>query len=282
MFLKSAQENVMIAASIVTYKTSTDELADCLRCLAACDTIARVDVVDNASQQSLKDFLALNFPDVNYIPNVNNGYGAGNNISIRRSLRDSKLKYHIVLNSDILFEPSAVDTLQQKLDIDSSIGLIMPAVIGRDGLPLTSCHPLPSPVDLLLHRFTSDNILKRWREKYDLCAQNFTHDIDVPYMCGSFLFFRLDALRHVGLFDERFFMYPEDIDITRRVHRQYKTIVTPDAVITHYHRAESRHNMRMLRVHAWNMLKYFAKWGFVFDRERRVFNRRLRDDLRKS
>ncbi|MDE6402889.1 MAG: glycosyltransferase family 2 protein, partial [Muribaculaceae bacterium] len=65
----------MIAASIVTYKTSTDELADCLRCLAACDTIARVDVVDNASQQSLKDFPALNFPDVNYIPNVNNGYG---------------------------------------------------------------------------------------------------------------------------------------------------------------------------------------------------------------
>ena len=272
----------MIAASIVTYKTSTDELADCLRCLTACNSVIAIDVVDNASQQSLKDFIEANFPHVNYIPNKNSGYGAGNNISIRRSLQDPKLKYHIVLNSDILFESSAVDTLQRKLDNDPSIGLIMPAVIGRDGLPLTSCHPLPSPVDLLLHRFTPDNLFKRWRKNYDLCAQDFKHDIDVPYMCGSFLFFRLDALRSVGLFDERFFMYPEDIDITRRVHRQYKTIVTPDAEITHYHRAESRHNMKMLRVHAWNMLKYFAKWGFVFDSERRDFNRRLRGDLMES
>ena len=270
----------MIAASIVTYKTSTEELADCLRCLTACEFIPIIDVVDNASQQSLKDYLSANFPGVNYIPNVNNGYGAGNNISIRRSLQNPDLKYHIVLNSDILFESSAVTVLKQKLDNDESIGLIMPAVVGRDRLPLTSCHPLPSPVDLLLHRFTSDRLLKRWRDNYDLCAQNFKRDIDVPYMCGSFLFFRLDALRHVGLFDERFFMYPEDIDITRRVHRHYKTIVTPDATITHYHRAESRHNMRMLRIHAWNMLKYFAKWGFVFDRERREFNRQLFNDLR--
>ncbi len=90
---------------------------------------------------------------------------------------------------------------------------------------------------------------------------------------------RLSALKQTGLFDERFFMYPEDIDITRRLHRSYKTMYLPISVIVHQHAAGSRINPRLLKIHIVNMIKYFNKWGWLFDRERRRFNRQLRASI---
>lgn len=270
----------MIAVSIVTYMTDLSELETCLQCVFSCSDITRVDIIDNSSQEYIREFIENKFPQANYLPSENIGYGAANNISIRRSIDDAEIRYHLVINSDIEFDSEVIETLKEKLEKDQSIGLIMPAVTGIDNAPQSSCHPLPTPFDLLLHRFTS-NMFFKWRKGYDLYAQDFKGDTNVPYMHGCFMLFRVDALRKAGLFDERFFMYPEDIDITRRVHRYYKTIVTPDATIAHYHRAASRHNFKMLRIHAWNMLKYFAKWGFFFDKERRQFNRALRKQLSK-
>lgn len=93
---------------------------------------------------------------------------------------------------------------------------------------------------------------------------------------------RVSALREIGLFDERFFMYPEDIDFTRRMHEKYKTIYFPGASIIHDHRAASRKNSRMLKIHAENMLRYFRKWGFFFDRNRRVTNLAFRKELSRE
>lgn len=272
----------MIAVSIVTYRTPIEELNTCLGCLNLCRSITSVEIVDNSRSDEIRRFIETNYPDVIYTANDNVGYGAANNISIRKSLEsdsDHAPRFHLVMNSDIVFMPDVIDTLVTKLDNDASIGLIMPAVVGGDGRPQSCCHPLPTPLDLILHRFAPVSMFRNRRRRYELLPQRIGHDINVPYMHGCFMLFRLDALRETGVFDERFFMYPEDIDITRRVHRRYKTIVTPDATICHLHRAESRHNMRMLWIHAVNMLRYFAKWGVVFDRERVIFNRRLRKEL---
>lgn len=271
----------MIAASIVTYKTDLNELQTCLDCLRLNKTITRIEIVDNSRSESIRDFVAANYAEVEYTPSDNVGYGAANNISIRKSIADVScgLKYHLVLNSDVAFMPDVIDTLVGKLESDERVGLIMPAVVGRNGDPQSCCHPLPSPFDLLKHRFASKSMFGSWRRWYDILPQRVGRDINVPYMHGCFMLFRLDALKNVGLFDERFFMYPEDIDITRRVHAQYKTIVTPDVTIFHLHRAESRHSRKMLYIHATNMLRYFAKWGFLFDSQRRRFNRQLKDEL---
>ena len=87
------------------------------------------------------------------------------------------------------------------------------------------------------------------------------------------MFFRVSSLCEVGLFDERFFMYPEDIDMTRRMHAKYKTIFYPFVSIIHAHAAASRVNKKMLRIHILNMIKYFNKWGWFFDKERRRVNK---------
>lgn len=268
----------MIAASIVTYHTATDELAHCLDCLTASALVSRIDVIDNGQEARIEQFIANHYPAINYIAADNRGFGAGHNISMRRSL-ESGTSFHLVVNSDISFIPDIPDRLVDKMDADKSIALISPATTFPDGSPQSNCHPLPSPLDLLLHRFAPKSMFKNWRAGYDLYPIRIGKDLNVPYIHGCFMLMRTSALGQSGLFDERFFMYPEDIDLTRRLHERYKTVVTPEVSIIHAHRAASRHNTRMLRIHASNMLKYFAKWGFFFDSKRRLFNSRLRREL---
>lgn len=269
----------MIAVSIVVYNPDIKELSTCLNCVIPSKLISQIEVVDNSSQLYVSEFLNKHFPSVLYTPSNNIGYGAANNISINRSLSNQEIRYHLVLNSDISFDSKIITTLISKLNNDNTIGLIAPSVTDKSGQPQSTCHPLPSPLDLIKHRFIPHRFLKKWRSRYDIIPQNICSDINIPYIHGCFMLFKIEALRDCGLFDPRYFMYPEDIDITRRIHSKYKTIVTPDISIYHLHRAASRHNFKMLYIHAINMVKYFNKWGWFHDKERTAVNRQLTQDL---
>ena len=68
-------------------------------------------------------------------------------------------------------------------------------------------------------------------------------------------------------------MYPEDIDLTRTIHRDYLTLYYPAVTIVHNHAQASYKSLRMLWVHIVNMCRYFNKWGWLFDPERSRYNR---------
>ena len=108
--------------------------------------------------------------------------------------------------------------------------------------------------------------------KFELRESGYNRIMDVPYLSGCFMFLRTEALKESGLFDERFFMYPEDIDLTRRIHKNFRTVFYPEVSIVHHHAQSSYLNFKMLLVHTWNMIKYFNKWGWIFDKERRKIN----------
>jgi GT2 family glycosyltransferase len=75
-------------------------------------------------------------------------------------------------------------------------------------------------------------------------------------------------------------MYPEDIDISRRMHAKFRTVFYPGATVVHDHAKDSYKSLRALQVHLHNMAKYFNKWGWFFDQERSQFNRATLDRLR--
>jgi len=77
------------------------------------------------------------------------------------------------------------------------------------------------------------------------------------------------------MFDERFFMYPEDIDLTRRIHRKYRTVFYPEVSVVHQHAQGSYSNVKLLFIHIRNMVRYFNKWGWFFDKERREINNEI-------
>lgn len=267
-----------INASIVTYHTSPSELTGCLQSLLASAAVRRVDVIDNASEDLIARICADFGPKVIYRPNPNVGFGRGHNISLRRSLDDSA-DYHLVINADVYFDPGTLEACVEYMDSNPDVGQLIPRTEFPDGEYQPTCHPVPSPLELILHRFTPLSWCRRRRDRYELRHADMTEPHNVPIHHGCFMLLRVSTLREVGIFDERFFMYGEDFDLTRRIHRRYRTMYFPGAKIVHMFRGESRVNMRLFRVHCVSMLKYFAKWGFFIDRERLRFNRELQAEL---
>lgn len=116
------------------------------------------------------------------------------------------------------------------------------------------------------------NRLNHW---YEMHFSGYDKIMEVPFLSGCFMFLRTASLREVGLFDERIFLYTEDTDLTRRIHRKYRTLFYPEAVIYHYHQRGSYRNLVKCGHHIVSAIKYFNKWGWFNDRERASINERI-------
>lgn len=260
----------MISVSIVTYHTATDELEKCLACL---DTplVDRITIVDNGSEERLRQF-CLGRPKVEYLALPNPGFGAAHN----RALLTSTSPYHLVLNSDVVFSPSVLATLVECLERNPQVAQIQPKIMKPDGSMQHGSRRVPGPLILIGRRFLPDCFTARANRRYLLMDEDDGHTpLCVPYQVGCFMLLRTSAARAIGGFDERFFMYPEDIDLSRRMRRHHVVLYYPQVTVVHAHAAASYSSGRMLRIHVFNMLKYFRKWGFVFDSERRALNRSI-------
>lgn len=266
----------MITVSIVTYKTDTEELKKCFASLSS-PQVLKIYVVDNSSLQYLADFCNEQ-EKVEYITSENVGYGAAHNKAIRKAL-EAGVKYHLVLNSDVYFEPESLERLSEYMDSHDDVAQVQPNIIYADGRMQYTCRLLPTPANLIFRRFLPKKMVERMNYRYMLKMFDHQSELNVPYHQGSFMFFRLECFKKVGLFDERFFMYPEDIDITRRMHKYYRTMFWPGVTIVHAHRAASYKSKKMLKIHMWNMCKYFTKWGWLFDKERSEWNKALLKEL---
>lgn len=266
----------MITVSIVTYKTETEELQKCFNSLKS-DLIRMIYVVDNSKSEYLKEF-CQKFDKVQYIPSENVGYGSAHNIAIQKAI-NSGSEYHLVLNSDVNFEPEALDEITSYMDEREDVAMVQPNIVYPNGEMQYTCRLLPTPANLIFRRFLPQAMVEKMNERYMLKFFDHKKEINIPYHQGSFLFFRVKCFDKVGLFDERFFMYPEDIDITRRMHREYRTMFWPGVTVVHAHRAASYKSKKMLKIHMWNMCKYFTKWGWIFDSERKRWNKQLLEEL---
>lgn len=266
----------LITASIVTYYTNLIDLERIINCVLQ-SSVDKLYIIDNSSYKSIKEF-AERYSIVEYIPNINNGYGAGHNIAIKKAINNNAI-YHVVLNPDIYWTENVIERLISYMDENNDVGQIIPKVFYPDGRLQYLCKLVPSPMDLIFKRFLPAKWTEKRLHKFQLRFTGYDRIMNVPYLSGCFMFFRVSALKEIGLFDERFFMYPEDIDITRRMHAKYKTIFYPFVSIVHAHAAASKTSKKMLKIHIVNMIKYFNKWGWIFDKQRRQFNRQLLKEL---
>lgn len=258
----------MLNASIVLYKHSVSEIAPLVSTLKKSGVISEVFLIDNSPEPDLA-FRQL----ATYIFNhANLGYGAAHNIAIRKSIGDS-VPYHLVVNPDIAFNPEILAEIELFMNNNPETGLLMPKILYPDREIQYLCKLLPTPFDLIFRRFLPGKWTSKHMERFELRNTGYTQIMDVPYLSGCFMFLRVEALKEVGMFDERFFMYPEDIDLTRRIHRQYRTVFYPDVEVIHNHAKSSYTNFRMLTIHIVNMVRYFNKWGWFFDKERKRVNK---------
>lgn len=266
----------MITASLVLYHSPDNQVKRILQCVED-SIINKIFVIDNSGDEKSKS-LCLSYPKVEYQSHENTGYGDSHNIGIRKAIA-IKSKYHLVVNPDIYFTKETILDLVNYMNNNLDVAQIMPKITNPKGELQFLCKLIPSPFDLIFKRFFPKSIKQRASYKFQLKFTDYEHIMNVPYLSGCFMFFRTDAFNIVGMFDERFFMYPEDIDITRRMNEQYKTIYYPYVTVIHDHAAESYHSKKMLKIHIFNMIKYFNKWGWLFDKKRRRINKKVLQEL---
>jgi GT2 family glycosyltransferase len=271
-------KNRTISASIVLYNTDFELLKTVIDSYAPTENRLLYLIDNSPIKRNMESYIFNNGHIQYYFTGSNKGYGAGHNIAIRMAIK-TNVDYHVVLNPDLKFESDIIDKIADFMDNDSTIAQVMPKVLSPDGNVQYLCKLIPTPIDLLLKRFLPKKISEKNAVRYQLKFTNYDKEVNVPYLSGCFMFFRISALKSIGLFDETFFMYPEDIDITRRMHRMFKTIYYPEVSIVHAHSSESYKNLKMFVIHVVNIVKYFNKWGWIFDNERRETNKKVLNEL---
>lgn len=263
----------MITASIVSYHHRPAEMHKVIDCVLA-SPVSILFIVDNSLNDSLRELSSLS-GKIRYIHSVNLGYGAGHNIAIREAI-DMGAGYHVVINPDIYFNESVMPELQVYMENHKEVGLVMPKILYPSGEVQHLCKLLPTPADLFMRRFLPlKNYVAEKNKRYELRFTDYNTTMEVPSLSGCFMFMRISVLQKVGGFDERYFMYAEDLDLCRRILKVAKNVYYPKVEVYHEYAKGSYHNKMLLKYHIKSLIKYFNKWGWFFDRERKYMNQKL-------
>ena len=262
-----------VTASIVLYNHSAGEVGALFEALARDTALSAWLVVNNGGADEAAD-LARSLGARCLTPGRNLGFGAGHNLALR-SLADVPAPYHLILNPDILLESGILAELAAVMNALPQVGLLMPRVLNPDGSVQYLCKMLPAPIDLMLRRFAAGPLRRLFAHRltwYDMKLFDYARPVYAPFLSGCFMFTRRGVLESVGGFDERFFLYMEDVDLCRRVGDVSRLLFWPGIEITHSHAQGSYKDPSLLRLHMKAAIAYFNKWGWWRDPVREARN----------
>lgn len=261
-----------LTASIVAYKTDPQLLQKTISSFLNSTLTGRLMVIDNSPTDEL-GHLCYDLGVQYLFYGKNLGYGKAHNIAMAYNLNRSL--YHLVLNPDVSFGANTLEKIFYFMEDRPQAGLSMPKVFGINGELQALCKLLPTPINLVTRGFLPfENWSRELNEHYEMKNSGYDQVMNVPFLSGCFMFLRNSALKEVGLFDERFFLYSEDTDLSRRMHRQFQTLFFPGAEIQHVHANGSHKDFKLTLCKLKSAIQYFYKWGWFFDDDRQVINRR--------
>jgi GT2 family glycosyltransferase len=248
-----------ITASIVLFEENIHELSSAVNSFLKTPLSKKLFLIDNSPSEELKD--KFTHPDIEYIfTGKNLGFAAGHNLVIEKIKNDSK--YHLVLNPDVSFEPEVIPNLLREMEKNKDLSLIAPKVLFPNGEHQFSCRRYPSLFELLVRRTSLlknmfSSIIKRG-EYYD---KNLTIAFYPEFIHGCFHLFKTEDFVRVKGFDERYFLYMEDVDICRKIDAiGKKKMYYPGEEISHILKKGSSKNIKLLVRHFLSGIQYFYKW----------------------
>ncbi|WP_303851743.1 hypothetical protein [Seleniivibrio woodruffii] len=261
-----------VTVSIVYYDTDLNVFAETVKSLLNSECISKIYIVNNSG---------LPLPDyedggrIEVIDTERNvGFGAGHNL-ILRDRYESLADYHIICNPDVYFENDVPAKLADYMAHHPEAGLIVPKVLSANGENQYAAKLLPTPVNLAVRMFSQylpENVVERYDSKYELRAYESAESLRVANLSGCFMFIRKTSLEKAGYFDERFFILMEDVDFSRRFNKTAGSYYVPSVFIYHHRGRGSYKYFRQRMIHINSAIKYFNKWGWIFDGERRRIN----------
>jgi GT2 family glycosyltransferase len=260
-----------VSCSVVAYHNPPSQIAAVLDSIARCDMAVDATLIDNSSTTVLAAVARQYRVRYAHLPH-NPGYGAAHNLAIDAAIAAGR-RYHVVMNPDIRFSADVLPRMFAYMERHPDIGLLAPRVHYPNGLPQHLCKLLPNPVDLLVRRFCPPlHRLSGRMARYELHGTGYGRVMDVPALSGCFMLLRLATVQQVGAFDPGYFMYFEDVDLSRRIGTVARTVYYPQASIVHDYAKESYRNLHLMRCHIRSAIRYFNKWGWWHDPRRDAVN----------
>lgn len=196
-------------------------------------------VVDNGSSDGSPEAVKKSFPNVQLICNKENyGFAKANNIGIKTSQGD----YLFLINSDVIVHEGCFDKMISYMTTHPEIGILSPKIVDSKGQVQRSCMGYPSLWNTFSRAMALDSLFPKSKLFGSQLLTYWGHNEirSVEVINGCFWMLRRSAIEHVGLLDENFFIYGEDIDWCRRFYeRGWKLVFFPDAKVTHYGGASS-------------------------------------------
>lgn len=205
-----------VSVVIVSFNTR-DLLRECLDSVRRQEGVSmEVLVVDNASRDGSAEMVRREFPDVRLTASAENlGFAGANNVAFRQA----RGRHVVLLNSDAFLKPGVLEQAVRQMDGDKRVGLAGALLVGRDGSWQPSARLFPSVFnDLLsLTGLSSKYRSSRFFGRVDRTWADPKAAADTDWVPGAFSIIRREALEQVGYFDERFFLYYEEVDLCRRL-----------------------------------------------------------------
>jgi N-acetylglucosaminyl-diphospho-decaprenol L-rhamnosyltransferase len=265
---------VDLAIVIVSYNVC-DLLRRCLQSVHASQrtiTIA-VCVVDNASQDGSAEMVRNEFPDVHLIANEENiGYPAANNqglclLGVTAVEHARRPRYCLLLNPDTEVPPEAFVEMIAFLDANRDVGVAGPRLVMPNGeLDLACRRSFPTP-DVSFYRMVGLSRLFPNSPRFGRYNMTFLDECEtaeVDSVVGAFMMVRTEAVESIGLLDERFWMYGEDLDWAKRIKDAgWKVMYYPDVTVLHVKRASSRNSKRAQHEFYRAMLIFYYKHYYL-------------------
>ena len=248
---------------IVAYHSPLQEVEALKTCLTSLPMNIGYSLVVNDYKPGQSIEILFDDADYTIRNSSNNGYGKAVN-QLLEAL-DYCPKYIGILNTDITWKSNTFEPIISYLDGNNDVHLVVPQIVSASGQPEKLCKQNPTFLGLLSRRFIPCNLKPSWLKKYDswytMGHYDYSTIFEVPYLSGCCMVTRLRSLLEINGFDERYFLYLEDADLTRSLSRLGRCIHFPHVQVTHSWGKGNYRSLRLMLVNIVSAYKYFVKWG---------------------
>ena len=261
----SAMAQRQLLLLLVAYHPSSLEVEQLQACLANLPPDVGYAVVVNDHQPGEPVDQLAAAADL-FLANPDNpGYGRAVN---RLVVRLGQLPPYIgVLNTDLSWEPGSFEQLLAWLQQHPQVSLAVPQILDEQGTPQKLCKHHPTVLGLFSRRFLPNGLKPGWLKRYDrwyvMADQNYEEVFEAPYLSGCCMLIRSEAFRRAGGFDQRYFLYLEDADLTRSLSREGRCVHLPVASVVHGWGRGNYRNLGLMVVNLTSAWHYFRKWGLA-------------------
>ncbi|MEG0339259.1 MAG: glycosyltransferase family 2 protein [Oscillospiraceae bacterium] len=252
-----------VSASIVTYN-GYEEAACAVGSILSHTVGSELELylVDNASPDGTGAKLeSTDFGgnvDVNLLKG-NVGFGSGHNSVIYKLKSD----YHAVINPDITLCSDALTDICKYMDAHTDVAMVMPQLLFPNGDIQYTAKRKPTFMALLSRQLPLP-FLKNIERRYLMQDKDLTCPQEIEFCSGCFFVIRTEIFRKIGGFDEKYFMYVEDADITQKALAYGKCMYLPSVSVHHSWHRDANKKLANFIMQIKSMFRYWSKWGFKF------------------